>query len=175
MSTADGTTGTPRLAFAAFLTLLVALLVGFAFTYGPTSRLVPLVIGVPTLVALGVVTLAQVWSPAARLAAQFNTTPISVESDLFEGSETVYRDRPILAAVGWVAGLSAVAFLFGFVAVIPVFVYAYLRREGGHARRRSALIAVGTTAVVSGLFELVFSTPLYAGAVPNLVLELLVG
>lgn len=175
MAIADDSTDTPRLAFAAFLTLLVAVLVGFAFTYGPTSQLVPLVIGIPTLLALALVTLAQIWSPAARLVAQFNTTPISVDSDLFEDGETVYRDRPLLAAVGWVVGLSAVAFLFGFVAAIPVFVYAYLRIEGAHSRRRSALIAVGTTAVVSGLFELVFSTALYAGVIPNFVLGRLVG
>lgn len=163
----------PRAAFAASLTLVVAVLVGLAFTYGPTSRLVPLVIGIPTLVALALVTAAQVWPPAARLVEQFNATPISVESDLFDSGETRYRERPIVVAVGWVAGLFVVALLFGFVAVIPVFVYAYLRVEGGHARRRSALIALGTTALVSGLFELLFATPLYAGAIPELVLDAL--
>lgn len=164
-----------EIGFAAFLTLFVGSLVALALTYSPTSRLVPLVVGVPTFIALALVTLSYVFDPVDRLVSRFNATPITVDSDLFDGEETVYTDRPVTRALAWVVGLLLTMYLFGFVLVTPFFVYAYLTREGGHSRRRSAIIGLVTALSVSTLFELVFATPLYAGAIPNLLLELLVG
>lgn len=161
--------------FAAFLTLFVGIMVALALTYGPTSRLVPLVVGVPTVVALALVTLSYVFAPVEGLVSRFNASPVTVDSDLFDAGETVYVERPVLRALAWTIGLLVAMYLFGFVLVIPFFVYAYLTREGGHGRRRAALIGVLAAVTVSGLFEIVFATPLYPGAVPTLLQELLLG
>lgn len=166
---------TLQVGFAAFLTLFVGTLVALALTYGPTSRLVPLVVGVPTFVALALVTLSYAFEPVDRLVSRFNATPITVDSDLFDSEETVYTDRPVARALAWTVGLLLSTYLLGFVLVVPFFVYAYLTLEGGHSRRRSATIGAVTALAVSALFELVFATPLYAGVIPNLLLELLVG
>lgn len=158
--------------FALALTLLVALLIGLSLTYGSTSRLVPLVIAVPTLVALALVTVSQVSEPVHQLVERFNTTPLSVGSDLFEG-DSVFKESGVTRGLGWTLGFTLAAFLLGFVLVIPFFVFTYLVVEGEHTRRRSAAIAIGTTAIISGLFEIVFATPLYVGLLPDLVLEAL--
>lgn len=161
--------------FAVFLTAFLGLLIGLAFTYGPTSRMIPLIIAIPTFVAVLLIALSHVSTTVDAVVERFNAAAFSVGEDVFEGDETVYKDRPIARSVGWVLGLTVAAYLLGFVLVIPFFVYAYLRKEGGHERRKSALIAIGTVALISGLFEVAFGTALYAGAIPNLLLEVLSG
>lgn len=161
--------------FAVFLVLFLGAIIGLSLTYGPTSRMIPLIVAVPTFIAVSLIALAQVSGTVDALVERFNASAFTVGEDVFDEDETVYKDRPIVRSVGWVLGLTAVAYLLGFVLVIPFFVYAFLRKEGGHERRRSALIAIGTVALISGLFEIVFGTALYVGAIPELLIELLIG
>lgn len=161
--------------FAVFLVLFLGLLIGLSMTYGPTSRMIPLIVAIPTFIAVLLVALSHVSATVDTLVDRFNAAAFTVGEDVFEGDETVYKDRPVVRAVGWVLGLTVIAYLLGFVLVIPFFVYGFLRWEGDHERRKSALIAVGTVALISGLFEVVFGTALYAGFIPNLLLELIFG
>lgn len=161
--------------FAVFLVAFLGLLIGLAITYSPTSRMIPLIVAVPTFVAVLLVALSHVSETVNELVDRFNAAAFSVGEDVFAGDETVYKDRPVVRSVGWVLGLTVTAYLLGFVVVIPFFVYGYLRREGNHERRRSALIAIGTVVLISGLFEIAFGTPLYVGYIPELVLEFLFG
>jgi ABC-type Co2+ transport system permease subunit len=160
--------------FAVFLAAFLGVLIGLALTYGSTSRMIPLIVAVPTFVAVSLIALSHVSGTVDALVERFNASAFTVGEDVFDEDETVYKDRPIARSVGWVLGLAAVAYLFGFVLVIPFFVYGYLRMEGGHDRRRSALIAVVTVALISGLFEVVFGTALYVGAIPELLIDLLI-
>lgn len=157
--------------FSLALTAVVGTFVGLSLTYGPTSRLVPLVVGVPTLVALVLVTLSYVSPTADRFVSRFNATFFDVDDELFGDEDVSYKHHGVRRSVGWTVGFAVAAYLFGFVVVTLGFVYAYLRHEGGHAARRSAAIAVATTAVLVVLFELVFATPLYPGAVPLAILD----
>lgn len=159
--------------FALGLTTLVGVFVGLALTYGPTSRLVPLVVGVPTLVALALVTLSYVSPAADRFVSRFNATFFDLDDDLFGDEGITYKRHGVRRSVGWTVGFAVVAYLFGFVVVTLGFVYAFLRYEGGHAKRRSAVIAVATAGTLVVLFELVFATPLYPGSIPLLLLDLL--
>lgn len=160
--------------FAVFLMAFLGLLIGLALTYGPTSQLVPLIVAVPSFVAVTLIALSHVSATVAEFVSWFNASAFTTDSDIFDEEETEYKDRPVARAIGWTLGLVVIAYLFGFVLVIPIFVYAFLRWEGGHERRQSALIAIGSVLVISGLFEVFFGTPLYVGAIPQLVLDLLV-
>jgi hypothetical protein len=161
--------------FAIFLVVFLGLLIGLALTYGPTSRMIPLIVAVPTFVAVLLVALTHVSETADEVVRRFNAAAFTVGDSVFDQEETVYKNRPVVRSVGWVLGLTVIAYLLGFVVVIPFFVYAYLRREGNHERRKSALIAIGTVMLISGLFEIAFGTPLYVGYIPGLLLELLLG
>ncbi len=161
--------------FAVFLMAFLGVLIGLALTYGATSRLVPLIVAVPTFVAVTLVALSHVSDTVADFVSWFNSSAFTIASDVFDEDETEYKDRPIARPVGWTLGLAVVSYLFGFVLVIPIFVYVFLRFEGGHERRESALIAVGSVMVISGLFEVFFGTPLYVGAIPGLVIDLVFG
>ena len=159
--------------FDVFLVLFLGVIIGLSLTYGPTSRMIPLIVAVPTFVAVSLIALSQVSGTVGSLVERFNASAFTVGEDVFDEDETIYKDRPIARSVGWVLGLAVVAYLFGFVLVIPFFVYGYLRKEGGHERRRSALIAIGTVLLISGLFEIIFGTALYVGAIPELLIELI--
>lgn len=161
--------------FAVFLIAFLGLLIGLSMTYGPTSRMIPLIVAIPTFVAVLLIALSHLSETVDALVERFNAAAFTIGEDVFEGDETVYKDRPVVRAVGWVLGLTAIAYLLGFVLVIPFFVYGFLRWEGNHRRRKSALIAIGTVVLISGLFEIVFGTALYVGFIPNLLLELLLG
>lgn len=161
--------------FAIFLVLFLGLLIGLSMTYGPTSRMIPLIVAVPTFITVVFVALSHLSGTVDELVRRFNASAFTVGEDIFEGDETVYKNRPVVRSVSWVVGLTAAAYLLGFVLVIPFFVYAFLRKEGGHERRKSALIAIGTVVLISGLFEIVFGTALYVGYIPGLLLELLLG
>ena len=155
--------------FSVFLVLLVGLVVGLALTYSATSQLIPLIVGVPTLLILLLVALSNVSPRVERITDRFETALFSFESDLVEEEADEFKPGGVRRGIAWLLALSVGYYLFGFVAATPVFVYAYLRLEGGHPRKQSLVLAVGTTLFLVGLFEVLLETWLYPGVLVELL------
>lgn len=173
-----GTNGfrTSEFAFAVFLVLVVGTAVGLALTYSRTSGLIPLVVGVPTLLILLLVALSNVSPRAKRITDSFDTALFAIESDLVDDDdEDELKAGGVRRGIGWLLAMSIGYFLFGFVAATPVFVYAYLRLEGGHSRRQSAALGIAATVFLVGLFEILLETWLYPGLIAQVLEPLLFG
>lgn len=164
-----------RLGFA-FALVLLLLLAGFlAMTpdYPPRSRLFPLLVGIPTFLCLALVILAYVSDTADRIVLAFDAAFFRTDTDLFESEESELDLGAIRRALGWIIGALLAFYLVGFVVTTLGFVYAYLRIEGQHDRRRSLLLAAVTTAFMYGLFVAVFGVRLGGGLLPTLLLDAL--
>jgi hypothetical protein len=66
-------------------------------------------------------------------------------------------------AIAWVAGATALIVLAGFLAAIPVYVFAYMRLYARRSVRNAAVAAVATTVCIWAGFELLLSYELYRG------------
>lgn len=165
MSSDAPTSRSTGFGFSVFLVALIGLSVALSATYSPTSRLIPLVVGVPTLLILILVALSHVSAHARRITDRFDTALFAMDSELLDDDdEQELKPGGVRRGLGWLLALTAGYYLFGFVVATPFFVYGYLRGEGGHPRRQSVVLAIVTTVFLVGLFEIVLETWLYPGA-----------
>lgn len=155
-----------------FLVLLAydLLLVYVATGYSEDPRLFPLLMGVP-LAGLIIVRIAMLLL-ADRFDFDSGGMFESVTSDLDieeteeggqAGSGTLEQYQSELATMGWIAGLLALVWAFGFQISVVVFVFTYVLYYERDLQR-----AVLATVVAFGLVYLLFiqllSVPLYEGA-----------
>lgn len=160
------------LAFTVALTLLLVGFVLLSLTYQPRSRRFPLLVAVPALLCMLLIVLSYFSDRAERTIAKFNAALFESDAEILDEDEDEIRERLIGKSIAWTVGMLVAYYLFGFVSMTFAFVYAYLTVEGGHERRRSALIAILSTAFTYALFVLAFGVRLDGGAVTMELLQL---
>jgi len=143
--------------FAGAVAAVAALALIETWTWPAKAALYPRAVGVPLLalaVAEAVLTLAsrrdRSGSPAADLAL-FADVPPEV---------TARRARSVLA---WMLGLYAAVAVVGAGAAVPLFVYAYLRRQAAASRFGSLAAALCAWAVFTLLFVTLLRVPFPPG------------
>lgn len=163
-----------ELGVAVFLAAMLAGFIVLSLTYPARARLFPLLVAVPSLLCMLLVIAAQFFDRADRIMTMFDTALFEPDSDMFDSEdETEIAEGQITRSVAWIVGALVAFYLFGFVLMTLVFVYAHLAYEGGHSRRESGIIAVVTTVVMFLLFVTLFGVRLDGGAVFVLLLDLL--
>ena len=119
----------------------------FAATAWPwKAALFPLVIGIP-LFCLAVTEL---------LWAFFGT------EEKAEATDAVAHRRVALVA-GWMLGFFAAIALLGFPVAVPLFVFLYLKLQGGEGWTMSIVLTVAVFAIFYGLFDALLHLPFPAG------------
>lgn len=68
------------------------------------------------------------------------------------------------SALGWVAGFSLGIYVLGFIIAIPLFVLAYVKRQG-QSWPMAIGLAIIVIAFIYGAFQLGLKAPLYRGLV----------
>ena len=138
------------------LSVLVMLVSGyavFAATAWPwKAALFPLVIGLP-LFCLAATEL---------LWALFGTAPQSAPHEVELSTDVAARGR-VLRVAGWVLGFFAAIALLGFPIAVPLFVFLYLKLEGGEGWVMSIVVTVVVAAAFYGLFDALLHLPFPAG------------
>ena len=143
---------------AASLTLSagVMLLAGygvFAATSWPwKAALFPLVIGIPLFCLAATEALWTLFgAPAAKNEHEvaLTTAPAS--------------RRRILIVVAWMLGFFAAIALLGFAIAVPLFLFLYLKLQGGEGWMLSTLLTAGVFAVFYGLFDRLLHLPFPQG------------
>jgi hypothetical protein len=134
------------------LSVGVMLLAGyglFAATAWPwKAALFPLVIGIPLFCFAAVELL---WTLFGAPEPETQSAP-----------EAGARRR-ILAAVAWMLGFFAAVVLLGFPIAVPLFLFLYLKLQGGEGWVLSVGITLAVTAAFYGLFDALLHLPFPAG------------
>jgi hypothetical protein len=135
--------------FTVFLLTMFALAIWFAMDWRYQSRLLPLVISIPTV---GMLLIQLAWD---LLKPPKAGQSIAAAMDLPVDATVPTRTVLIRAGVmyGWLVGLVLSIWLIGFVVSIPLFVCLYLTISG---RETWYVILAGTSAIAAlevGLFH----------------------
>ena len=154
------------LIFEILLSLAVLWFVLESFGYNERARLLPLVIGVPTLVLMIIQTaldnipgLAKYRSGSLKLV-NVEQAKKQVKDDQPDVKEIGRRE---ISALTWVIGLGIALSLFGYYIVIPVFLVLFLRLVGKTSWRAVGLSTVITCLLLYGAFVYILDINFYSG------------
>jgi hypothetical protein len=117
------------------------------------AALFPLAIGVP-LFAL---------AAAEALWTLFGAPPAEGVDGEADAIATPGGQRRIALATGWMLGFFAAVVLLGFPIAIPLFLFLYLKLQGGEGWALSIGVTVVVSAVFYGLFDALLHLPFQAG------------
>lgn len=141
--------------------LLGGLTIGFivwSYSYSPTSRMVPLVVGYGTLALLALDLVSRLDN---RLGSMVR---IAAGAD-FSNLEMPSTPRPsdeLIAALSMAAAVLGVL-LFGHLVAVPLLVIVWMRLKGRRSWREVAIAALATGLFIFIVFELLLSYELYRG------------
>lgn len=151
------------------MTALVATMVVEATTFTRSPRLLPLIVGIPTLALL----LIQVVRDVRRMVSGDRTggTASEQEADRYSGNDpadgaddsaALANASPVVGTL-WVLLLVLIVWLLGFLVAIPIFIVLFMRYFGRETWRLSILFAIGTFVVTYLFFVVVIEVQLIPG------------
>ena len=153
------------------LTAFLALLLVLSFKYVPKARLMPLVVGVPTLALV-------VFCLLVNLVPGFSKRYRRVaEQDVFDLGEIRKKLAPAarkkrspaeirrkeMNMIWWLVGLMAAILLLGYLIAIPGFVFLFLKVRSGERWLTTILVTAATWICVYGVFVVLLKLPIYKG------------
>lgn len=141
---------------AIMITMLVIIGLSLGMEYFK-SKLLPLVI------ASAVFILAAIRLKRELKANDEPETTVS-GSEKDERGEAVTDWRQYLLIIAWTVGFFLAVFTLGFFIAIPLFILSYMKRHG-MGWFVAITFAIITTAVIYGVFEVVFNIDLYRGLI----------
>ena len=152
-----------------FFFLALGYAVYSASDFNDAAGLMPLIIGIPTLVLSAIVL-------AMEIASQWIGKPRKTEGAMDgsrQGRDLSPKERRDLARregslILWLIGLVLLVWLFGLLWSIPVFLVLFLWLQGREPWRLNIAISLGTWAVVYLLFVQILNMELYQGLIQNL-------
>lgn len=153
-----------ELGFAAFLTLATLFLVVTAAGYSSKARLIPLVVGLPTLALAAF----QVWGMMKKPAAD-HACEVDEDEDVVPCADEKLTPRTEARSLAWVVGCFASIWILGFLVGLPLYAFLYAKVRGGEGWLLSLIPAAVSFAVLYGVFVQGLHVPLYEGVVPLLL------
>jgi len=149
--------------FSVLLLVIVLTFVLFSIGYDAEARLIPLIIGVPSL-ALAILLVLSERYP--RLLALFKVSQDSVvrgaPSEL-ASSETAVGGRKVLTFLAWIVGFVILVFLVGFLITTPVFIFLFLKIRGRIGWFRTLVMSIVVGGFIYGVFEILMRGDMFKG------------
>lgn len=165
------------LIFSVMLSLFVVVLLVTALQYLREVRVVPFVIGIPTLFLLFILLIGEFYPSVMQWME-------STLEDLWGGktrgsgagvrSEDMTSWWSILGIVGWAVVFFVLVFFLGFYLVPPLFIAVFLTVEAEVPLHRAILSSLITSAALYGGMALL-RVDLWSGAIPEIIPGLLGG
>lgn len=158
--------------FAILLFLFFGVLLATTPQYSPDSRLFPIVIGVPTIILLSVLILAQFSERFGALVGRYASSDLFGLDDRFagdladangEGEPLDARRKRLVILALWMCLLFALVVVIGFIPATVVFLLAFYRVFADVGWPRTIGYTVVFTAIVVFVFDFVMGTRLYEG------------
>ncbi|MDA1036539.1 MAG: tripartite tricarboxylate transporter TctB family protein [Chloroflexi bacterium] len=159
----------------AVLLLLVSSIVIGSNIYEGRQRLVPLVIGIPTMLLLIGIIVVELWPRLAQFnkakgGGEDEPVPMATASGINAGSW-----QRVVTIFSWLIGFYVFTLIFGYYLSVPIFLAAFFNKEGEIALLRSIVIAIGVSVVLFLLFNLLLDIPLWPGVLPKIIPSILGG
>jgi hypothetical protein len=152
----------------AVMLLIAAIFVVGAFQYTGRQRLVPWVIGVPTIVILIFIIIAELSPRLTFLTGAKGEAPDDAPKT--DGTQVDAGSwQRVLIVYGWLLFFLVSVFILGFYISIPCFLFLFLRYE---SKVSPAVATVSTIAVLIPLwliFRTLLDIPLWPGAIPMIM------
>ncbi len=152
-----------RLAFTSLLFLFVIFFIAMSFSYEYNSRLIPLLVGFPTLVLILAVFVLDI-RPVSFLEKMNSdwTENLRAQESLPRTKDEVPAKK-FLTIVCWIFGFFLSIFLLGFHISIVLFTFGFLKVEGKASWLKALLTAGIVWAFVFLLFERGMNFGLFEG------------
>src|SRR5665811_688770 len=120
-----------------------------ALSYPREARLMPLLIGVPTLVMCILVLVGEKYPVLLRRLdvsiMEFSKESIDASKEASKEREERRQEvRKLLGILGWIGAFFAAIYLVGFLIGVPLFVLAFLSIYARSGWRTSLVIVAGT-------------------------------
>ena len=151
-----------RLIFTAFLLVLTLGFVIASFNYEPRSRMVPLLIGMITLIIGGVAFVHEIRPLSFLNRFDLSVMDLSGKADALPEKEEPL-DRRLLVSIGWITGFLLVSFLGGFHIGIIAYMTAFLKIRGGVGWFKSVGVSIAVWGFIYVMFEVAMGFSLFKG------------
>lgn len=137
--------------------------------FSPLPGLFPLVVGGVGIVVIALHFAAQLIRRPTNPEApgESSTTPAAVDFEITEDETSREGLRITAEQLAWVFGLFLALWTLGFYLSVPIFVFAYLKRNG-ESWRLSLILAAVMAVVVRGLFHELLNLPFPQGVLISL-------
>jgi hypothetical protein len=173
MSKLNGNQVLSFVVYAAMLLLSLSFVVG-AFVYPGRLRLVPLVIGIPTVLLLVYITLLEikpeVFTIGRRKPEDGGPPPMATASGINAG-----QWQRVVTIYGWLVGFFVGVLVFGYYIATPVFLVAFFIKESGLKPMRAVLVTVGVSVLFLLMFYVLLDIPLWPGILPRIIPHIIGG
>ncbi|MFC1945323.1 tripartite tricarboxylate transporter permease [Chloroflexota bacterium] len=149
--------------FTVLILLIISVFVIVSFDYNVAARMIPLIIGITSLV-LTILVLISARYPGLIKIFDISLTAVATggKSDAAVASE-VAVGRKVLTILAWIVGLFILVYMVGFLIAVPVFILLYIKFSG----RKSWLNTLITAAIMGGFvyfgFEVMMRTDMFKG------------
>lgn len=130
------------------------------------GRIVPLVIGIPTIVMIA----AALWVRLGTVLRRGTRSPLEDEEKVVDD---VAAWPAAVTVIAWIAGLFLFILLVGFDISIPIYTFLYLIVQGRVSWSRSFLVAGSLWLLIYVSFDLILDNTLFSGIFFGGVLPLL--
>jgi hypothetical protein len=153
------------------LLIFVLLLILTGMFYPKEVRMIPYVVGFPTLVLLLFLWIGG-FNPVVRrwieMAVRGQQKVERKSGKREKGSE--FTDwKPVLIVMAWVFPFFILVFLFGYALMSPIFIASFLIRKAGMRWPTAVASAVFSTALIYLLMEGLIDADLWCGAIPEII------
>ena len=132
----------------------------WAYTYGERARMVPVIVGWSMIILCILDVIAVSDSKVGKAVKTFFTGTIIGEAAA-EKSDT--PTRKIIVAMLWPSSFVALVYFFGFVLLIPFYVFLFVVVQGRKPMKQGLLSAIITTAFIYIVFEKLLQYEVYKG------------
>ena len=164
---------------AFLMTVALSITLG-SLQYAGNQRIVALVIGVPTIGLLALLMIAEATPRLSRATRAFGADADAAPGEA-EGAATQAGQadagawRRVWTVYAWLLFYFAAMFVAGYYVATPLFLALFFVRESGLTLPRAAGVTLLTSAAFYLLFEMLLNIPLWTGALPLIVPDLLGG
>lgn len=151
------------LSFSVFLLIFVIVIIVTSFSYEPKARLVPLFIGLVTLILIGLVITNEIHPISLVERLNMDLMKVNVNQEAMPQGEMTASPKRLLVVFFWICGFFIFIFLLGFHASIALFILVFLKVEGRASWTKAILTAGIVSATIFAVFELAMRFSLYKG------------
>lgn len=160
------------------MVLFVLLIIYLSIGYSPRSRLMPLMVGIVTLVLIVVQFMFEAVPSLSKYASYGK---IDFEADLLKSENVAMeltteqkakkkakmspeeKQQRLITIWSWIAGLGVALFVVGFLIALPLFLLLFLRINAGLTWLKSSVMTAVTSGVLYVVFSMVLHMEFYGG------------